>query len=83
MGYTIIGELWSRDDVIDSGEWQLRLVGSSAVLPYRDQSSVGTVTAAADDTASNIVITPSLHTHEIIDYYLPDKINCFLRSPLL
>ena len=89
MGYTILGEVWSRDDTIDSGEWQLRLIGSSPLLPHREQSPAATTTAATVDdastTATNTVIniTPSLYTHEVMDYYLPDKNNCFLRSTLL
>lgn len=88
MGYTILGEVWSRDDIIDSGEWQLRLVGSSPLLPHTEQSSAATTAAAADDASSTttntiINITPSLYTHEVMDYYLPDKNNCFLRSASL
>ena len=80
MGYTILGEMWSRNDVIDGGEWQLRLVGTSPRLPYRDQS-LTTVTADDPNTTvtTAITITPSLNTLEIMDYYLPDNNNCFLR----
>lgn len=69
--------MWSRNDVIDGGEWQLRLVGTSPRLPFRDQSMTTDDPNAAVTTA--ITITPSLNTQEIMDYYLPDKNNCFLR----
>ena len=78
-GYTILGEVWSRNDVIDGGEWQLRLVGSSPRLPYRDQSSTTVTTDDPNTLTTAITITPSLNTQEIMDYYLPDKNNCFLR----
>ena len=74
--------MWSRDDIIDGGEWQLRLIGSSPRLLYRDQSLSTVITDDANTTTTAITINPSLHTQEIVDYYLPDKYSCFLRLPV-
>ena len=76
-GYTILGEVWSRDDTLDGGDWQLRLIGSTPHLPSR--SNITPVAHTGDELPAAITITPSLHTHEVIDYYLPDKDKKFLR----
>jgi len=76
-GYTILGEVWSRDDTLEGGDWQLRLVGSTPHLPTRKNTTP--VAPTGDELPAAITITPSLHTHEVIDYYLPDKDKKFLR----
>jgi len=76
-GYTILGEVWSRDDTLEGGDWQLRLVGSTPHLPTRKNATP--VATTGDELPAAITITPSLHTHEVIDYYLPDKEKKFLR----
>ena len=32
-GYTIVVEAWSHGERVEGGKWQLRLVGSTPVLP--------------------------------------------------
>ena len=72
--YTILRELrevWLCDDTLEGGDWQLRLVGSTPHLPTRKNTTP--VAPTGDELPAAITITPSLHTHEVISYYLPNN----------
>jgi len=70
-GYTILREVWSCDDTLEGGDWQLRLVGSTPHLPTRKNTT--SVAPTGDELPTAITITPSLHTHEVINYCRPNK----------
>ena len=59
-GYTIVVEAWTHGERVEGGRWQLRLVGSTPVLPRRIEGE------------GEEVVT-SFHTHEVQEYCLPTR----------
>ena len=59
-GYTIVAEAWTHGEGVEGGTWQLRLVGSTRVLPQRMGGE------------EKEVVT-SFHTHEVQEYCLPSR----------
>jgi len=58
-GNTTLREVWSHDDTLEGGDWQLRVVLSSPHLPTRKNTTP--VAPTGDELPAAIIITPSLH----------------------
>ena len=77
QSWYFVCHLVAHDDTLEGGDWQLKLVGSTPHFPTRKNTIP--VAPTGDELPAVITITPSLHTHKVIDYYLPDKDKKFLR----